>query len=114
MRLLLVDDEDSLLQLLGQHLVRNGHTVESAASFADGANLSGGGFDAAILDWTLPDGNGLDLGMAIMRQHPQIKVVFTSGYPLDFTLVPLELRPRVRLLQKPFLPRALGEILNSL
>lgn len=114
MHLFLVDDETSLLSLLGQHLVRQGHTVESAASAAEARALLPLAFDAAIIDWTLPDGRGLDIGLALLEQHDEIKVVFTSGYPLDISAVPTDFKARVRLLQKPFLPRVLAEILNSL
>ena len=125
MHLLLVDDEPSLLHLLGQHLVRQGHTVESAASVAgarvlipasslNAAVFDAAVFDAAVIDWTLPDGTGLDIGCALLEGHPNIHVVFTSGYPLDIAVVPADLRARVHVLQKPFLPRALAEILKSL
>lgn len=114
MTLLLVDDEASLLQLLGQHLTRRGHTVESAATVAAAKALMTASFDAAIVDWTLPDGSGLDLGRTLLNHDSRIRVIFTSGYPLDIDLVPSELRPRVRVLQKPFLPRELADILSSL
>lgn len=116
MHLLLVDDEASLLQLLGQHLTRQGHSVESASSVAEARPLLDRSFDAAIIDWSLPDGNGLDIGRALLEPNRPNKpnVIFTSGYPLDDDLVPAHFRSRVRFLQKPFLPRALAEILNSL
>src|SRR5207302_7495049 len=42
-----------LLNLLSQHLIRKGHTVESAASVADAKSMLSGHFRAAILDWKL-------------------------------------------------------------
>ncbi len=114
MHLLLVDDETSLLALLGQHLIRKGHTVESAASVGEAQPLFAHSFDAAILDWTLPDGSGLDIGLRLLKEDDEIQVVFTSGYPLDPAHVPEDFRSRVRMIQKPFLPRALAEILESL
>ena len=114
MNLLVVDDEASLLQLLGQYLTRQGHTVEPSATVAGVRALMAHSFDVAVIDWILPDGSGLDLGRELLDHDPTIRVVFTSGYPLDASDVPEGLRDRVRVLQKPFLPRALAEILNNL
>ena len=114
MDLLLVDDEPSLLQLLGQHLVRQGHTVQSAANVAEAkAIAAASSFDLALIDWSLPDGTGLDIGVDLLEKDKDVRVVFASGYPLDPAVVPLDLRQRVRVLQKPFLPRALAELLKS-
>jgi DNA-binding response OmpR family regulator len=117
MNILVVDDEVSLLHLLGQHLRRQGHTVETAASIADArsliAALPAPSYDFALIDWTLPDGTGLDVARDLLERDSQVRVLFTSGYPLDTLAVPAAFRNRVRVLQKPFLPRALVEILDN-
>jgi DNA-binding response OmpR family regulator len=116
MHVLVVDDEASLLQLLGQHLVRQGHTVDTGASVAAALALiarPGTVYDCALIDWTLPDGNGLDVAREILAVDGSVRVVFTSGYPIDAASLPVEVRSRVRILQKPFLPRALSELLNN-
>jgi len=61
-KLLLVDDDDSLLSIVSEALVQEGHSVEicytkSAASEI----LAGSLFDAMVLDVSLPDGSGFDL-----------------------------------------------------
>ena len=109
MHLLLVDDEPSLLQLLGQHLARLGHTVETAANIEQAQQLHGP-FDAAILDWTLPDGNASVIAEVLLANDARIHIVYTSGYPLD----PSSRRERVHILQKPYLPRTLVELLKTL
>lgn len=114
MHLLLVDDEPSLLNLLGQHLQRHGHLVEQAASVAEARLHLQVSFDAAIVDWTLLDGTGLDVALPLLASNYKLHVIFTSGYPLDASVVPAAYRGRVHILQKPFLPRALAQILNSL
>ena len=114
MNLLVVDDEPSLLRLLEHHLTRQGHSVSTAASVAAAQCVLANQYDVAVIDWTLPDGNGLEIGRELLDRHPAIRVVFASGYPLDATIVPAELRPRIRFLQKPFLPRALADLLASL
>lgn len=113
MKLLLVDDEVSLLHLLGQFLSRQGHIVETAATGAEAlvAGNAGSGFDAAIIDLSLPDSNGVEVATALLHSSPDLRVVLTSGYLLEIELVPPVLRPRVQLLQKPFLPRTLAQVL---
>jgi DNA-binding response OmpR family regulator len=115
MRVLLVDDEPSLLQLLGKNLARQGHSVESApnAAHARAIITSRIPFDFALIDWTLPDGSGLDVARQLLERDSRVRVVFTSGYPLDMSLIPAKLRDRMRVLQKPFLPRALGEMMTN-
>ncbi|HEY3738285.1 MAG TPA: response regulator [Bryobacteraceae bacterium] len=116
MNLLVVDDETSLLQLLGQHLERQGHTIEPAASVAAAlaAIAKPVTFDVALVDWKLPDGIGLDVARALLTRDAKARVIFTSGYPIDSSDIPAEFRSRIRMLQKPFLPRALAEMLKTL
>ncbi len=62
MRILLVEDEASLAEMLGARLTRQGIVVDHAPSLAiaQEAVLSTD-YDAIVLDRTLPDGDGLDL-----------------------------------------------------
>jgi DNA-binding response OmpR family regulator len=115
MNLLLVDDEDSLRHLLAQYLTSQGYAVEEAAGAAQArASISKSEiFEFALIDWSLPDGSGLDVARELLEKDLKLRVIFTSGYPLDARLIPVNLRDRVRMLQKPYLPRALVEILNN-
>ena len=60
MKLLLVEDEARLARLIARGLVEEGHTVDTCALGADaidqGLHLA---YDVAILDWSLPDVDGL-------------------------------------------------------
>jgi len=62
MRLLLVEDNASLAELLAAQLGREDFTVDRAATLAEaGDALDVANYDAIILDLSLPDGDGLDL-----------------------------------------------------
>jgi DNA-binding response OmpR family regulator len=62
MRLLIVEDEARIAELVRNGLTRAGFTVDTAANAADArAALEVGSYDAAILDLGLPDGDGLDV-----------------------------------------------------
>lgn len=108
MRILLVDDEPSLLSLLTQYLTRQGHEVRTAGTCAaaTAALLEEGPLDAAIIDLTLPDGNGEDIARQCAARHPEARIVIATGY--DYTAP----TTTWTVLQKPFLPRALLHILG--
>jgi two-component system phosphate regulon response regulator PhoB len=59
---LVLDDDRTVRELVQEVLEEQGYTVESAASGASGqARLEAGGIDLVVLDWLLPDRNGLDV-----------------------------------------------------
>lgn len=61
-RILIVDDEEPIRKLLLAFLTRRGYTVEAAATLAEArAALAEKGFNLAIVDLLLPDGDGMDL-----------------------------------------------------
>lgn len=62
MRLLIVEDEPSLARHLLRGLREEGYAVDWAETIGDASELSfATEYDLAVLDWMLPDGNGLDL-----------------------------------------------------
>lgn len=62
MRLLVVEDEPDLADVIARGLRRDGHAVDVAHRSAE-ANLKlrSAGYDVVVLDWNLPDGSGLQL-----------------------------------------------------
>ena len=112
--ILIADDERSIRLMLETGLTLNGFRVTSARTGREALEaVSSCQFDAVLSDVYMPDGNGLDVAREILTTGAKVRVVFTSGYPIDSTILPVEMRGRVQILQKPFLPRALGELLNS-
>ena len=60
-KLLLIDDDLRLTDMVGGYLRHNGFEVETAGSLAAGRDrLKQGNYDALLLDLMLPDGDGLD------------------------------------------------------
>lgn len=60
MRVLLVEDDETLRETLKQALTRQGYDVTEAATGIEGAYyLNEGGFDVALLDRMLPETDGL-------------------------------------------------------
>ena len=58
MRLLLVEDEPRLAASLRRGLEEEGYTVDHAADAVQADRLAGGDYDAFVVDWRLPRGDG--------------------------------------------------------
>src|SRR5688572_17400751 len=66
MRLLIVEDEEGLASALKVGLAREGYAVDVALTAAEATDkLSFAEYDLALLDITLPDGDGLAIAQGI-------------------------------------------------
>jgi CheY-like chemotaxis protein len=110
-RILVIDDECGILDLIRAALTRYGHRVEIAANGQEGIQkFDEGAFDLVITDILMPvvDGNGV---VRHIRQHcrQEIPIIGISGTPWlskqsDFDLV----------LAKPFRLQTLVESVSAL
>jgi DNA-binding response OmpR family regulator len=61
-RLLVVEDEPDLADVVARGLRRDGHAVDVAARSSEAeVKIRSTGYDLLVLDWNLPDGSGLQL-----------------------------------------------------
>ena len=106
-RLLMIEDDCALAELVGDYLGRAGMTLDHRAGAAAGlAAAVRGGYDAILLDLMLPDGDGLGLCRAIRaRSDVPILMLTARGEETD-RIVGLELGAD-DYLPKPFNPREL-------
>ena len=109
-RLLLIDDDTRLTDMIGGYLRNNGFEVDTAGSLAAGREqLKQSQHDALLLDLMLPDGDGLDFtrelrSQARTRRLPLLMLT-ARGEPMD-RIVGLEIGAD-DYLPKPFEPREL-------
>jgi DNA-binding response OmpR family regulator len=79
-RLLLIEDEVRLVQLLNAALARANFAVDAVGTSADGrAALAAALYDALILDLGLPDGDGLALLRAIRASGNQVPILILTA-----------------------------------
>lgn len=81
-RILVVDDERDIIDLLTEVLGAHGYTVDSAVNAAEALDLVRAHmYDAAILDFNLPDMNGVMLHRQIRQMDGELadRSLFTSG-----------------------------------
>jgi DNA-binding response OmpR family regulator len=80
MRILLVEDDRTLAQLLQRRLAADGITVVHAPTVAEGQLLTeADAFTAVILDLQLPDGTGLEVLRLLRAQDHAVPVLVLSG-----------------------------------
>ena len=80
MRLLVVEDDVKLAQLLKRGLEGDGYAVDHAASVADATWLAGEQpYDAMVLDVLLPDGSGLDLCARLRAEQTWTPVIMLTA-----------------------------------
>lgn len=80
MKILIVEDDLNMLQLLFQHLKRNGFQCEIANSFFDALQrINQFQYDSALIDLSLPDGDGLRLVRLLRKEDPQTAIIITSA-----------------------------------
>jgi two-component system response regulator PilR (NtrC family) len=80
-RVLVIDDEPDILELLDLTLSRMGLQVATAADLAAARRaLLEGKFSFCLTDMRLPDGNGLDLVREISAQFPELPVAVITAH----------------------------------
>jgi DNA-binding NtrC family response regulator len=114
-KLLLVDDEPALAKLLAAFLERAGHSVALAATGEEGlARFAEEPWDAVIADLTLPGISGEDMVRRMLEMVPPQPVIISSGYPYSAAALPAAFRGQIQVLQKPYLPKMLAEVLERI
>lgn len=105
-RILVIDDEIELAQLVGHHLRDWGAEVTLVHDGDAGlAAATEGGFDFVVLDWMLPGQDGLTILQAIRRHSPSTPVLMLTARSSEIDRVlGLEIGAD-DYLTKPFSPR---------
>jgi DNA-binding response OmpR family regulator len=88
MRILVVDDELTIAEIVTDILTKDGHVVETTLNGDDAfriycENLSEGRpFDYVLTGLTQPGMSGTELVEAIARKNPKQRWGFSTGYPV--------------------------------
>jgi CheY-like chemotaxis protein len=96
----------------------NDHGLSSSSSSSSNSSLllppSHPPYDAVVLDYRMPKKDGLEVAKEILALNPSQRIIFASAYVEETLRDSIkELSQIVELMQKPFLPEALVEVLED-
>ena len=79
-RVLVVDDDEDVREMLRQMLERQGYEVTTAADGKEGiARYREALVDLIVLDIVMPEKEGLETIMELRRDSPEVKIIAISG-----------------------------------
>jgi PAS domain S-box-containing protein len=103
--ILLVEDAEMLRPLVVEMLEAHGYRVLTAANGAEAlaiATRHDGRIDLLLTDIVMPGMNGRELSEQLFARRPELRVLFTSGYPADTVIRHGIAQARVAFIQKPY------------
>lgn len=114
--ILVVDDSDGVRDVFERALRTAGHEIRGARDGVDAlAVLERWGIvpDVVLTDLRMPRMGGVELAERLRELHPELPIVFVSGYTPEPLTIPRELQATTTFVQKPILPRALLAALTA-
>lgn len=80
-KILVIDDEEKLRSLTARIIRLEGFEVTEAADCKSALKkLEQAAFDVVLCDVKLPDGNGVDLTLAIKQAYPEVEIILLTAY----------------------------------
>ena len=114
--ILLVEDDAGVRALAEEVLEESGYRVLSAASGSEAVEVVGeyrGEIDLLLTDVVLPGLSGPEVAERLCADHPDLRVVFMSGYTGEAIRDRLSRSREAPLLEKPFTPTALESMIRN-
>lgn len=103
LRILVVDDEEEILELLGEYLKARGHEVRTAYDGRDAIDLiRQGSLDVVITDLMMPGMGGVELQTEIARLNQPVATILMTGFGTVETAVQAMQEGAYDYLLKPF------------
>jgi len=102
--ILVVDDEPTLRAVIRRCLLRQGYNVLVAEDGQRALALAkaSGQIDLLITDVVMPGITGLELGRILLRERPDLRVLFISGFTFEEAVPATDLTKGMAYLPKPF------------
>jgi DNA-binding response OmpR family regulator len=111
-RILVVDDDPGIGQMLTKALARHGFEVDATTSADEALEKSEAkGYDAALVDLVMPGRDGADLSQTLRRRFPGLPIGLLTGYTHS-PLIPAVEKSGMAVFKKPVLIQDLVEFLQ--
>lgn len=116
-KILVVEDETPVREMAAKIFKRLGHEVITAENGPEALKLwpqHRGKIDLLFTDMRMPGGmSGRELAESLLRDSPAMRVIYCTGYSVDFSNPEINLVEGVNLLLKPFNATALTHVLKK-
>lgn len=116
LRILVVDDEETVREALADSLAEDGHAVISAASGPEGLALlaDGAKVDVVITDLGMPEMTGWDVARAVRTRFPDLAVGLITGWAVALEISDEERHAVDFVIAKPYTTEALRAVLTGI
>jgi two-component system NtrC family sensor kinase len=104
-RILIIDDEESVLDLIRMALVRHGFVVDTALNGEDGLHrIAKTTYDLVVCDWKMPGLNGQQVFERLQSSHPEMtkRLIFMTGDVVNEKTQQFQRESGVPCIAKPF------------
>jgi PAS domain S-box-containing protein len=102
-RILVIDDEPEIAELLEDILTTEGHSVQTAVNGTDGVKLAAlCDYDLVITDLGMPDISGWEVARRIRGRSPEVPVVLVTGWGATLDADEVRQAGIAQVVHKPF------------
>ena len=102
-RILVIDDEEEIADVVKDVLASAGHEVDVALSGADGIRRAvAGTYDLVFTDLGMPDMSGLEVAATLGREKPGLPVALVTGWGASLDEEDARRKGVVAVVHKPF------------
>jgi DNA-binding NtrC family response regulator len=113
-KLLVVDDEVFVRELLAEYFTKLNYQVRTAGSAAEAfQQLKTESFHAALVDLRMPDSGGLDFLRAVKQTANDLSIVIMTGYPTVDSVIEAMRAGAYDYVVKPFRLKELDSIVTT-
>lgn len=113
-RVLAIDDEAVILDLIAAMCLSMGYQVKTATSGQEGVNLARKEpYDIILTDLAMPDMNGYEVARQLRQINPEIPIILVTGWEARIDTARLEPSGISEVLYKPFRIEHLTELIRK-
>lgn len=111
--ILLVDDDPVVRDIIKVAL-EGRYEVLTASNYSEAITYLGDRIDLALIDYVLPDGDGLDLLKAIRAVRPELSVIIMTGYSTEAVIIKALRAGATDYIKKPVSIKYLSEKISGI
>ncbi|SHJ44003.1 PAS domain S-box-containing protein [Malonomonas rubra DSM 5091] len=115
--ILVVEDEASILEIARSFLTEAGYNVLSAQVPEEAIKLANnhlGTIELLLTDIIMPKMSGVELGEALLKKHPHLKILYMSGYSGEHLIPKSDAATEPDVLLKPFSAHSLTKKIRAI